>query len=201
LNRTRSKAGWGKPAGRRLLRLIVVSSHWDNPARGRLIAGPLVIPCALGRAGARVDKREGDGATPIGRFAILGGFVRRDRLTPRAQVINLASTRPLDGWCDDPASPAYNKRVKLPCRASHERMWRDDALYDIVMTLDHNHAPRRKNRGSAIFFHLTDNQFGPTAGCVAIRRDDMRHLLPRLARGAIMLIVGRGGMGSRPENR
>jgi L,D-peptidoglycan transpeptidase YkuD (ErfK/YbiS/YcfS/YnhG family) len=179
----------------------VVTSRWDNSARGHLIAGPLVIPCALGRAGARFDKREGDGATPIGRFAIVGGFVRRDRVFPYPGGIHLATMRPSDGWCDDPKSPAYNRRVALPFSASHERMWRDDGLYHVVMTLDHNLTPRRKGRGSAIFFHLTDDRFGPTAGCVAIRRDDMRRLWPRLARGAIMLIVGRGGMGSRPENR
>ena len=201
MNRTRSKAGWNAPVGSPLLRQIVVSIRWDNRARGRLIAGPLVIACALGRSGARVDKREGDGATPIGRFTILGGFVRRDRFFPGRDTIHLATTRPSDGWCDDPASPAYNRRVSLPCRASHEQLWRADGLYHVVLALDHNRVPRRKNRGSAIFFHLTNDEFGPTAGCMAIRLADMRRLLPRLAPRAVMRIVGRGAMGPRPENR
>jgi L,D-peptidoglycan transpeptidase YkuD (ErfK/YbiS/YcfS/YnhG family) len=201
LNRTRSKAGWGAPAGPRLLREIVVSSRWDNPARGRLIVGALVIPCALGRTGARVEKREGDGATPIGRFKILGGFVRRDRVFPGPGGIHLATMRPSDGWCDDPDSPAYNRRVALPFGARHERLWRDDGLYNVVMTLDHNRSPRRRNGGSAIFFHLTDERFGPTAGCVAIQLHDMRRLFPRLAPRAIMRIVGRADMGARPKDR
>jgi L,D-peptidoglycan transpeptidase YkuD (ErfK/YbiS/YcfS/YnhG family) len=96
--------------------------------------------------------------------------------------------RPSDGWCDDPESAAYNRRAALPCRGSHEKLWRADRLYDLVIVLDYNIRPCRKNRGSAIFLHCARPDFAPTEGCVALRPDDLRKLLPRLARNVRLTI-------------
>ncbi len=96
--------------------------------------------------------------------------------------------KPGDGWCDDPGSPSYNRRVALPCRASHEKLWRRDRLYDLVTVLGYNIHPRRKYRGSAIFLHCAAPDFAPTEGCVALRYDDLRRLLPRLSRKAMLTI-------------
>ena len=155
---------------------------------GRLHAGPVVVRCAIGGGGIRQDKREGDRATPGGAFRLVGGFFRQDRVLRKAWVSPMRPVSPSDGWCDDPRSALYNRLVALPCRASHERLWRVDRLYDLVIVLDYNIHPRRKNRGSAIFLHCARPDFAPTGGCIALRLDDLRRLLPRLARKAVLTV-------------
>jgi L,D-peptidoglycan transpeptidase YkuD (ErfK/YbiS/YcfS/YnhG family) len=159
-----------------------------NRARGWLTAGPFRIPCALGHKGIVRLKREGDKATPAGRFRLLWGYCRRDRVRLRMAGAPLMPLRRGQGWCEDPASPRYNRPVRLPARDCTDRMWREDHLYDLIFVLDQNFSRRAKGRGSAIFFHLARPGFAPTAGCVAISLGDMRKLAPRLARGAIMAI-------------
>ena len=153
---------------------------------GRLMAAGQVIRCALGPGGISAFKREGDGRTPKGRFALCGGFYRQERIG--RPVHWLVPTRRHWGWCDAPDAPTYNRRVTLPARASHELLWREDSVYDIVVVLDYNLAPRRRGRGSAIFFHIARENFSPTAGCIAIRLNDMRRLLPRLTKNSVMVI-------------
>jgi L,D-peptidoglycan transpeptidase YkuD (ErfK/YbiS/YcfS/YnhG family) len=155
---------------------------------GRFHTGPVVVRCAIGRGGIRQDKREGDRATPGGAFRLLGGFFRPDRILRKAWVTPMRPAGPGDGWCDDPRSALYNRRVVLPCRASHEKLWRADRLYDLVIILDYNIHPRRKNRGSAIFLHCARPDFAATSGCIALRLDDLRRLLPRLARKAVLTV-------------
>ncbi|MDQ6868530.1 MAG: L,D-transpeptidase family protein [Pseudomonadota bacterium] len=155
---------------------------------GRFHAGPVVVRCAIGRGGIRQDKREGDRSTPGGAFRLLGGFFRQDRVLRKAWVSPMRPTAPRDGWCDDPRSALYNRRVVMPCRASHEKLWRADRLYDLVIILDYNIHPRRKNRGSAIFLHCARPDFAPTGGCIALRLDDLRRLLPRLSRKAVLTV-------------
>jgi L,D-peptidoglycan transpeptidase YkuD (ErfK/YbiS/YcfS/YnhG family) len=89
-------------------------------------------------------------------------------------------TRPDDGWCDDPQHRRYNRNVRLPFAASHERMWRDDELYDIVIEIGWNDRPAIRGRGSAVFAHLARPGYTPTEGCVALSRRDMVRLLPRI---------------------
>jgi L,D-peptidoglycan transpeptidase YkuD (ErfK/YbiS/YcfS/YnhG family) len=146
-------------------------------SRGVLQAGSLVVPCSLGRNGRKHLKREGDGATPVGRWRLVRLYLRADH--GRRPVTRLP-TRQIGrmlGWCDDPNDRSYNQPVRLPYAASHEEMWRSDELYDIVITLEHNTRPRVRYGGSAVFFHLASNDLGPTAGCVAVRREDMRRIL------------------------
>ncbi len=157
----------------------------------------VTLACAFGRTGVTHAKREGDGATPAGAMRVLRGFYRADRMTRPACAVPLRPvTRDL-GWCDDPASPAYNRPGPLPMRASHEEMWRADGLYDVVFVLDYNLYPRRAGGGSAIFLHCAREDGGargrgglkPTLGCVALRGADMRRLLPRLGRGTRVVVV------------
>lgn len=86
---------------------------------------------------------------------------------------------PDDGWCDDPADPAYNRPVRLPHPARHERMWREDHLYDLVIVIAHNDDPVKLGAGSAVFVHLARENYGPTEGCVALADGDLRWLLAR----------------------
>jgi L,D-peptidoglycan transpeptidase YkuD (ErfK/YbiS/YcfS/YnhG family) len=158
--------------------------------RGRLVAGNLVLPCALGRSGPTRAKREGDGASPVGRFALLQGFYRADH-GPRPRTgLKLRPIRRRDGWSDDPGDRRYNRLVPLPCPTSHEAMWREDHLYDIVIDIAWNRGPTRKGRGSAIFLHLARPGFEPTAGCVAVEPAKARRLLERIGPETRIEIVG-----------
>ena len=157
--------------------------------RGLVLAGPVAFSCALGRAGIRADKREGDGATPAGVFGLGRVWWRADRGSPPAGGLTRRRIRRDDGWCDAPGDARYNRPVRLPCRASHEELWRADRLYDLVVEISWNLQPRRSGRGSAIFLHVARADFAPTAGCVALRAGDLRRLLIRLG-PRTRLVVG-----------
>jgi L,D-peptidoglycan transpeptidase YkuD (ErfK/YbiS/YcfS/YnhG family) len=147
--------------------------------RGVLTIGNLVLPCVIGRSGRKALKREGDGATPKGRWQLRRVLVRRDRVGFLATRLPLRAITRHDGWCDAPEDRNYNRPVRLPYPASHERLWRDDYLYDIVVVLSHNERPRRRFGGSAVFLHIADRNGKPTAGCIALSLTDMRKLLAR----------------------
>ncbi|MBZ6077001.1 L,D-transpeptidase family protein [Microvirga puerhi] len=165
---------------RTCVNLILVRRSPLDRRRGRLQAGNLILPCAIGRSGTTRTKREGDGASPIGYFALLQGFYRPDR-GPRPRTgLKLRPLRRQDGWSDDPEDRRYNRLVTLPCPTSHEKMWRDDHLYDVVVDIAWNRGPIRRGRGSAIFLHLARPEFSPTEGCVAVHPRMIRRLLERI---------------------
>ena len=170
------------------LSILRVRATATARTRGWLTAGPLRIPCALGPAGIVRRKREGDGGTPAGRFRLLWAFYRPDRKRPVAGGLPMRALRRDAGWCEDPRSPCYNRPVRLPFALAVDSMWRADDLYDLTIVLDQNFTRRQKGGGSAIFFHLARPGLTPTAGCVAIKAADMRKLLPRLSRRAVMVI-------------
>jgi len=150
--------------------------------------GQLRFPCALGRAGCRVRKVEGDGATPIGCWRIHRVLYRPDRLLRPQVRLPLATIRPNAGWCDAPGDPNYNRAVAHPYPASAERLWRRDGLYDVVAVLGYNDRPRVRGKGSAIFVHLARPGFTPTDGCIALSRRDLTMLLAVLSpRSAIVV--------------
>ncbi|MGL4243810.1 MAG: L,D-transpeptidase family protein [Beijerinckiaceae bacterium] len=137
------------------------------------------MACALGKGGVSAFKREGDGASPRGRFPLRRVWLRHGA-AGRLPRLPFRRTSAGDGWCDDPRHPRYNRPVALPFAASHEKMWRDDHLYDIVVEIGWNDRPAIRGRGSAIFMHLARPGYTPTEGCVALSRRDMLRLLPRL---------------------
>lgn len=143
-------------------------------------------PVQIGRGGPTQDKREGDGATPVGRLRIVGMLYRADRL-PRpsdwARPIG-----PGDLWCDAPGHPAYNHPVRAPFGASHERLRRSDPQYDIVLVTDWNYPSAAPGRGSAIFLHQRRRLGHPTAGCIAFRRRDLIDLARQIRPGTEVLI-------------
>jgi L,D-peptidoglycan transpeptidase YkuD (ErfK/YbiS/YcfS/YnhG family) len=143
---------------------------------------------ACGKGGVRADKREGDHASPAGSFALLGAFYRPDRLAAPRTALPLTPLTPRDGWVDDPADPRYNTLVTLPYPASHEGLWRDDGLYDLVVVIGYNIAPVVPGKGSAIFLHVASADFSGTEGCVAVAREVLIPLLGLLGRGSTINI-------------
>jgi L,D-peptidoglycan transpeptidase YkuD (ErfK/YbiS/YcfS/YnhG family) len=134
------------------------------------------FPCAVGRGGIGVKRREGDGVSPRGRWRIVAVLARPDRLRlPRgARPIG-----PRDGWSDDPRDPAYNRPVRRPHPGSSEPLRRPDPLYDLVAVLDFNRDPVVRGAGSAIFLHVWRRPRFPTAGCIAFARADLAWILAR----------------------
>jgi len=169
------------PPGRPVaLRAIRVAPRTGARNRGWLAAGQVRIPVALGRGGVRADKREGDGATPRGRFRPLRVWWRADRGPRTRTLLPVRRITRADGWCEDPADRRYNRPIRLTDGKSGDRLWRADRLYDLIVELDHNARPRIAGRGSAIFVHVARPNFADTAGCVALTSASLRRLLARL---------------------
>ena len=159
---------------------ILVRRRPGRPAQGWLTAGPFSLPVALGRAGIKANKFEGDGATPRGTFRLVRLWWRADRHPRPRTMLPVRRIRPQDGWCENPADRHYNQPVKVPAGSMADRLSRADALYDFIIELDHNTRPRVAGRGSAVFIHAARPGLAPTAGCVALKLPALRRLIGRL---------------------
>lgn len=155
-------------------------------------AGPLVA--AAGRSGLSALKREGDGATPVGRFHPIALLFRPSRVGWRAATLPHRAIGPRDAWSDDPRDVRYNTFRQLPFHGSHEALIRADHLYDIIVVLDHNQRPRVRGAGSAVFVHVARPDLAPTAGCLAFEARDWRRGRLHLTLRAPLLI----GVDPRP---
>lgn len=158
--------------------------------RGEAEIGGMVFPCRIGKGGF-VDAalgQEGDGKTPLGDYHLRFGLYRADRLPAPRSPLTFWPIQDNDGWCDDPNDPAYNRFIRLPYAASHERLWREDGAYDIILVISHNDSPPVKDLGSAIFLHITQPDDRKTLGCVAFAPDDMARMLPLLRPGMAVSI-------------
>jgi L,D-peptidoglycan transpeptidase YkuD (ErfK/YbiS/YcfS/YnhG family) len=155
---------------------------------GRLFWPTGSARAAVGAAGVRFDKREGDGATPAGTFPLLFAMYRRDRIGPRCHRLPMTPLSPRNAWVDDPRDPNYNRLVELPYPAHVERLWREDELYDLFVVVGYNMNPTRPGAGSAIFLHIARPDFTPTLGCVAVDRGVLLQLLPTLATDSTLTI-------------
>lgn len=176
------------PLRKGVSRLLVARVVGGAPHQGRLVAGALTLRCALGRAGIRRCKREGDGATPLGRLRLLYALYRPGRFFRAGVATPLRALRRDDVWCDDPASFRYNRYARGAGAWSSERLWRDDRLYDFIGVLDYNLRPNVRGRGSAIFLHVATPDLAPTAGCVALQARDLARLAPLLAKRPALVV-------------
>lgn len=152
-----------------------------------------VARCALGRSGVTpaAAKREGDGASPVGLWPMREVYFRPDRLERPVTALAVEPLTPEAGWCDDPASPLYNRPVRLPSPLSHEKLWREDHIYDLIVVLGYNDDPVVPGKGSAIFLHLARDDYSSTEGCVACARQDLLSLLAAARPGDTLEIIGR----------
>ncbi|MGE0767536.1 MAG: L,D-transpeptidase [Hyphomicrobiaceae bacterium] len=173
------------PSRRVKLRLHVRSSAATS---GFLQLGQLRVRCVVGRGGIRARKREGDGATPSGRWRLVEVLWRQDRCRRPICQLPVRAIRPDDGWCDAPMDRNYNRPVRHPYPAGAEHLYRSDCLYDVVVALDHNARPRVRGRGSAIFIHVARPDWMPTEGCIAMKERDLRLLLSCVGRCALVAI-------------
>ena len=169
-------------------RSLEVFTRSAGSHRGILKAGNLTFPCALGRTGWRASKREGDGATPMGRWCLERVLYRPDRLQHPRTGLPMRALGPADGWCDAIGDRNYNRPVRHPYPASAEQLWRQDGLYDVVVVLACNTRPRVRGRGSAIFMHVATPAYTPTQGCIALARPHLLRLIERIGRRARVVV-------------
>jgi L,D-peptidoglycan transpeptidase YkuD (ErfK/YbiS/YcfS/YnhG family) len=155
---------------------------------GRLFWPTGSARAAIGRAGVRVAKREGDGATPAGSFPLRFGMYRRDRIGLPSLVLPMTPLSARHAWVDDPQDANYNRLVELPYPAHAEGLWRQDQIYDLVVVIGYNMSPTRPGAGSAIFLHIARPDFAPTEGCIAVARDVLLRLLPALGKDSTLTI-------------
>lgn len=157
--------------------IAVVRANTSDARKGRIAYDGSSYECALGSGGCRPDKREGDGATPIGTWPIRRVLFRGDKIERPVTAFSVSAIARDDGWCDAPSDPSYNRPVRHPYPSSAEHLWRDDDLYDVVVVLGHNDDPVVPGAGSAIFMHVASAGYGPTAGCIALKLPDLLALL------------------------
>ena len=148
----------------------------------------LKFRCSLGKAGISKKIVEGDNITPKGIYKIVNIYFREDRIKNIISKIKLIKIKNNMGWCDDPISKKYNQLIKLPTKYHHEKLYRNDKLYDIILVLDYNMNPIVKGKGSAIFLHLSKNLKNKTSGCIALKKKDMLELIKKIKKSTKVII-------------
>ncbi len=169
--------------------IMTVRTKPGHRARAIIAVGSLNFQAAIGESGRAALKHEGDGATPIGSLKLIGGYYRADRVRSLMTALPMRPIRPNMLWCDAPDHPCYNRLVSTPFAHSHERLYRDDSLYDICLVMDWNVSSRRRHRGSAIFFHLVRPGYMPTEGCIAVKLADMIKLLKLMTKSMVVRVL------------
>jgi len=144
---------------------------------------------SLGRSGTTPKTYEGDGATPLGCYPLRRVYYRPDRVSPPQTELEVRAIRPDDGWCDAPDDIFYNRPVRLPYEASHEVLWREDHLYDLIIVIGQNDDPVVPWDGSAIFMHVAREGYSPTEGCVGMAASDARRFIEAAKPGDKVRIV------------
>ena len=182
--------------------VLIVQADSAETSLGWATLGGRRWRCTVGAGGIREDKVEGDSATPVGEFPLRRIFYRNDMVVLPKVALPARPISKHDGWCDDPRSPSYNRLVNIPNEWSHEKMWREDGLYDLVVVVGYNDDPPEGEWGSAIFLHIARDDYAGTQGCVAFSRDDLLELLPLLTRDTRLRVLSHAAneeAAPRPE--
>ena len=145
--------------------------------------------CAVGKRGISIKKKEGDFITPKGTFKIREIFYRKDRVQNLITRLKKTVIRKNMGWCDDPKSKKYNKLIYFPFKHSAEKLYRSENIYDIILVLNFNMNPVKKNKGSAIFIHIAKKGFQPTQGCIALNKSEMIKLVKSIKKNTVVKIT------------
>ena len=136
------------------------------------------IKCSIGKSGIKSSKKEGDLATPKGIFKLGNLYYRKDKNNKIECKIKKIIIKKKMGWCDDIKSPRYNQKINFPFKGNAEKLYRKDNIYDLLINIKYNSKPIIKNKGSAIFLHMTNDKYKPTKGCVGILKKDFLKILP-----------------------
>ena len=146
------------------------------------------IKCSIGKKGITKNKQEGDLKTPSGKFKLIKILYRKDKIKLFQTTLKKISINKNMGWCDDVRSIHYNKLIKFPFKYSAEKLWRKDNIYDLVIILDYNLNPVKKNKGSAIFLHICKKKYEPTKGCIAVKKKDIINLIKNIKKNSKLII-------------
>ena len=158
-----------------------------NP--GYLIYKNSKFRCSLGINGIKNKKKEGDGITPKGIFKLKKIYYRNDKVKNIVTKVKKIKITKDMGWCDDPKSKFYNKLIRLPSKFGHEKLYRRDDIYNLIIVLDYNMNPVTKNKGSAIFIHLAKKNYKPTQGCVGLKQNDLIKLVKMIKKNQKIKII------------
>jgi L,D-peptidoglycan transpeptidase YkuD (ErfK/YbiS/YcfS/YnhG family) len=148
----------------------------------------LKFKCALGKSGIGKKEKEGDNITPRGTFNVIKVYYRDDRIKKLSSKFKLIKITKKMGWCDDPKSKKYNQLIKLPTKYSHEILYKRENIYDLILVLNYNMKPTIKNKGSAIFIHITKKNYEKTAGCIALKKANLIKLINNIPKNVSVKI-------------
>ena len=154
----------------------------------RLIYKGYKVKCSIGKSGVTKSKKEGDLATPKGKFGLGKLYFRKDRVKIAKCNLQKKEIKKNMGWCDDSRSKKYNKEILFPSKYNAEKLFRKDRIYDLLINIKYNTNPTFKKRGSAIFLHVANKNFKPTKGCIAISKTNFLKILPLVSKKTNIVI-------------
>jgi L,D-peptidoglycan transpeptidase YkuD (ErfK/YbiS/YcfS/YnhG family) len=152
-----------------------------------LKVGDFNFRCCVGKNGTSKKKYEGDKKTPKGIYTLNRLYYRADKIAKPKTNLKTKPIKKSMGWCDDPKSKKYNKLFKINKKINHEKLYRKDYKYDLLIPIEYNFKKPVKGLGSCIFIHLT-NKYNPTAGCIAINKNDFLIMLKLINQKSKILI-------------
>ena len=144
--------------------------------------------CCIGTCGFTSDKYEGDKKTPAGLFLLGDLYYRSDKVEKPKTKLKCIKIQKNMGWCNDINSKFYNKEIKIKKNIKYEKLFRNDYKYDYLIPIKYNWLKPKKNKGSAIFIHLTKN-YNPTAGCIALSLKDFLILVKLIKKNTKIRII------------
>ena len=149
----------------------------------------LKFKCSLGKNGVTKNKIEGDKCTPSGTYRLKQVFYRADRIKKFSTNIKKIKIKKNMGWCDDSSSKRYNQLIRVPTKFSHEKLYRKDGIYDIIVVLNYNMNPVIKKKGSAVFMHIAKKNYSKTLGCIGLKKNDLLEILNKVKKNNKIKII------------
>ena len=141
-----------------------------------LLLGEFKFKCVIGKRGSTSNKIEGDKKTPKGVYSLGPLFYRKDKFKNPETKIKKIGIKKSMGWCDDVNNKNYNRLIKVNKKIKHEKLFQKNNIYDLLIPINYNTKKIRRNKGSAIFIHLTNN-YKRTLGCIALKENDLLTIL------------------------
>ena len=152
-----------------------------------LIVDKFKLKCCIGKRGISKSKYEGDLSTPYGKYKLGKLYWRSDRVKKPTTKLICKNIKKNMVWCNDSKSPYYNKEIKKNKKIKYEKIFRNDFKYNYFILVKYNYPKSKKNKGSAIFIHLTKN-YKPTAGCIALSKKDFLTLCKSIRKNSKIII-------------